>query len=268
MTDQLNWQIDKLILARTHGTAQISVYSVGSTFNSIYMQLSMAVSGVFISQVNRLVSQRADKDLNDLFVKTSRLSMYITCLIMLGFTFFGKAFVLRWAGAEYANSFLVGWLLMLPLTLAMTLGLQLEIARAKNLHHIQIKINIVLCILNFIVSIPLAMKWGALGSALGTFITEVLICFIVQPIFIWKVLKMDMRRVFFELIKILPAMIIPIIVGILLNAFNLIKPNYKYIGLFAVGYTVIYAVSVWFIAMNSDEKAMIKKMVFRKRMRG
>lgn len=268
VTDQLNWQIDKLILARTHGTAQISVYSVGATFNSIYMQLGMAVSGVFISQVNRLVSQRAYKDLNDLFVKTSRLNMYITCLIMLGFTFFGKAFVLRWAGQEYSDSFIVGWLLMMPLTLTMTLGLQGEIARAKNLHHIQIKINIVLCILNFLVSIPLAMKWGALGSAFGTFITEVLICFIVQPIFIWKVLKMDMRRAFFELLKILPAMIIPIIVGILLNVFNLIKPDYKYICLFVVVYTVIYAASVWFIAMNSDEKAMIKKLVFRKRMRG
>ena len=221
VTDQLNWQIDKLILARTHGTTQTSIYSVGSTFNSIYMQLGMAVSGVFISQVNRLVSQNSKMDLDDLFVKTSRLNMYITCLIMLGFTFFGKAFVLRWAGAEYVNSFLVGLLLMLPLTLTMTLGLQGEIARAKNLHHIQIKINIVLCILNFIVSIPLAMKWGALGSALGTFITEIIICFIVQPIYIWKVLKMDMRRVFFELMTILPAMIIPVVIGILLNVFNL-----------------------------------------------
>ena len=112
------------------------------------------------------------------------------------------------------------------------------------------------------------MKWGALGSALGTFITEVIICFIVQPIYIWKVLKMDMRRVFFELMRILPAMIIPIVIGILLNVFNLIKPDYKLIGLFAVGYTAIYAASIWLIAMNSDEKAMIKKLVFRKRMRG
>lgn len=266
VTDQLNWQIDKLILARTHGTTQISVYSVGATFNSIYLQLGMAISGVFISQVNRLVSQRADKELNDLFAKTSRLNMYITCLIMLGFTFFGKAFVMRWAGAEYANSFIVGWLLMLPLTLTMTLGLQMEISRAKNLHHIQIKINIVLCILNFLVSIPLAMKWGALGSALGTFITEVLICFIVQPIYIWKILKMDMKRTFFELLKVLPAMVIPIIVGILLNIFDIIQPNYRSIGLLAIGFAVIYAASVWFIAMNSEEKNMIKKLVFRKRM--
>ena len=265
VTDQLNWQIDKVILARTHGTSQISIYSVGSTFNTIYMKLGLAISGVFIAQVNRLVSKNKNKELDDIFVQTSRLNAYITCLIMLGFTFFGKSFVLRWAGAEYADSFIVGWLLMLPLTLTMTFGLHNAIARAKNLHHIQIKINIVLCVLNFIVSIPLAMKWGALGSALGTFITEVLICFIVQPIYIWKVLKMDMRRVFFELLEVLPAMIIPVIVGILLNVFDLIKPNYKSICLLAVVYTGIYALSVWFIAMNANEKAMIKKLLFIKR---
>ena len=266
VTDQLNWQVDKLILARTHGTKQISIYSVGSIFNSVYMQVGTTVSGIFIAQVNRLVSRNEKKDLDDLFVRTSRLNMYVTCLVMLGFTFFGRAFVLRLAG--YDNSFFVGWLLMFPLTLTMTLGLQLEIGRAKNLHHIQIKINTVLCILNLLVSIPLAMKWGAIGSALGTFLTEVLICFIVQPIYIWKVLKMNLRKTFVELLKILPAMVIPIIVGIFLNYFNMIKPDYKSIGVLAAGYIIIYAVSVWLLAMNNEEKRMIKRMIVRKKSEG
>ena len=264
VTDQLNWQIDKIILARTQGPIQISIYSVGATFNTIYMQLGMAVSGIFIAQVNRLVSRNAQRELDDLFVRISRLNMYITCLVMLGFTFFGKAFVLRWAGQEYLNSFLVGWLLMFPLTLTMTLGLQLEIGRAKNLHYIQIRINTILCIMNMLVSIPLAMKWGALGSALGTFITEVIVCFIVQPIYIWKVLRMDMCRVFFELIKVLPAMIIPAITGVLLNKFEVIKPDFISIVFFGAIYTLVYIISIWIFAMNQDEKTLIKKIVVRR----
>lgn len=264
VTDQLNWQVDKLILARTHGTAQISIYSVGATFNSIYTQISGAVQGVLVAQVNRLVSRNAQKDLDDLFIRTSRLSMYISCLVMSGFTFFGRAFVIRWAGFEYADSFLVAWLLMLPLTLAMTLGLQQEIGRAKNLHYIQVKINIVLCIMNFLVSIPLAVKWGALGSALGTFLTEVLICFIVQPLYIWKVLKLDMRRTFFELSKVLPALTIPVALGVMLNFFNLIKPDYKSITVFALVYSIVYALSIWFLAMSKDEKQMVRRITLRK----
>lgn len=264
VTDQLNWQIDKLVLAHTHGTSQISIYSVGATFNSIFMQLSGAVSGIFITQVNRLVSRNEQSGLNDLFIRTSRLNMYITCFVMLGFTFLGKAFVVRWAGAEYVDAFLVGWLLMMPLTMTMTLGLQLEIGRAKNLHHIQIKINIILCIVNFGVSIPLAIKWGALGSALGTFLTEIVICFIVQPLYIWKILKMDMRRTFFELIKILPAMVIPFILGVILNYFHFIMPEYKSIIIFALIYSVIYALSIWFLAMNKEEKSIVRKIVLRR----
>lgn len=53
---------------------------------------------------------------------------------MFGYTFFDKTFVLRWTGTAYADSFIVGWLLMLSLTLMMTVGLQMEIIRAKNLH--------------------------------------------------------------------------------------------------------------------------------------
>lgn len=264
ITDQLNWQVDKLILARTQGTAQISIYSVGGTFNNVYMQLGMAVSGVFIAHVNRLVSRNEQRQLDDLFVRTSRLNMYITCLLMSGFTFFGRAFVIRWAGMEYADSFLVGWLLMLPMTMTMTVGLQMEIGRAKGLNHIQIGINSILCVLNALVSIPLAMKWGARGSALGTFCTGVLISFVVQPLYIWKILKMDMRRLFFELLSILPAFIAPAIAGVLFNLLGLVKPDYAVIVLLAVIYTAIYGASVWFIAMNSSEKAMVKKLVFRK----
>lgn len=265
VTDQINWQIDKIILARTHGTTQISVYSVGATFNTVYMQIGMAVSGIFVAQVNRLVAKEDHPGLDDLFVRTSRINMYVCCLIMLGYTFFGKAFVTRWAGAEYSDAFLVGWLLMMPLTVTMTMGLQLEVGRAKNLHQIQIWINSILCILNMLVSVPLAMRWGALGSALGTFLTEILICCIVQPIYIWKVLKLDIRRTFYSLTKILLPLFIPIALGVTLNYFQLIQNNYLSIAVCAVIFTAVYAASIWLFAMNNEEKGMITRIITRKK---
>lgn len=265
VSEQINWQIDKFILARTHGTAQISVYSVGTTFNTVYTQIGSAVSGVFIAQVNRLVSRDDHTGLNDLFVRTSRINMYVCCFIMLGYTFFGKVFITRWAGAGYADSFLVGWLLMMPLTLSMTLGLRSAIGQAKNLHHILIRINIILCILNLLISIPLAMKWGALGSAFGTFLSEALIRCVVLPLYTWKTLKMDMRRTFFSLATILPSFLIPVALGVAMNYFHLVKSSYPSIAVYAVIFTVVYVASIWLFAMNREEKDLVRKIIKHKR---
>ena len=69
-----------------------------------------------------------------------------------------------------------------------------------------------------------------------------------------KYVNIDMRRVILELLKVLPAMIIPVFIGIFLNIFDIVKPDYSSISIFAIGYTAIYALSVWFLAMKVEEK--------------
>ena len=44
--DQLNWQVDKLLLARFKGANEVAVYSVGSQFNTYYMTIASAVGNV------------------------------------------------------------------------------------------------------------------------------------------------------------------------------------------------------------------------------
>ena len=263
--DQLNWQIDKFILARTQGTGDISLYSVGATFNTYYMTFSAALSSVFIAQINKLQAKDQDEKLNDLFIQTSRIFGYLVLLVMTAFTIFGHPFVIRWAGAEYDKSYAIGMLLMLPVTISLCMGLGQDIARAKNKHQLQIVINIVVCIINAAVSIPLAIHWGAVGSAIGTFVAEIIICIIIQPIYYQRVLDLDMRRLFTGLIKILPGLIPSAIYGVAIIHFKLVRPSYGNIAVYGMIFIAIYAVSMWFLVMNHQEKELVRKIIRRVR---
>lgn len=262
--DQLNWQVDKFILAWTQGTSEISIYSVGGTFNSYFVQISGAVSGVFIAEINRLVALDDEKKLNSLFRRSSKLFMYIVGMIIVGFFVIGRSFVLCWAGGDYSRSFTVGWLLMTPVTFSLIMGLGQDIARAKNRHQIQILINIVICILNAIVSIPLAMHWGAIGSAVGTFAAETVVCIIVQPIYYKKMLNLEVWVILKDIFRYLPGLILPVIFGIVINHFGLLKSNYGSIVLYGGLYVLIYFISVWMISMGKQERMYMKDYV-RKR---
>lgn len=259
--DQVNWQIDKFILARTHGTGEISIYSVGATFNRYYLLFASALSNVFIAQVNRLQAKDDRDGINSLFIKSSRIFAYFVWLFMSAFFVFGRPFVLRWAGKEYGSSYLIGLLLMLPVTASCTMGLAQDIARAMNKHRIQIFINFAICIVNGVVSIPLAIKWGAVGSAVGTFAAEICMCLIVEPIYYYKVLGLDIKGLMKQICKILPSMIAPIILGIIINHFGLVKANYIYIAAYGAFYIVLYFISMWILVLNSEEKNMLKKAI-------
>lgn len=266
--DQLNWQIDKFILARTRGTGDISLYSVGATFNTYYLTFSGALSGVFIAQINKLQALNESKKINDLFIKSSRIFAYLVWLIMSAYIIFGQQFVIRWAGKEYELSYFVGFLLMLPVTLALTMGLGQDIARAKNKHQLQIVINVSVCIVNALISIPLAIRWGAIGSAVGTFIAEIIICCIIQPIYYKRILGLDIKKFFAETSGILRGLVIPVIYGSVVCYFHLVKPTYGSIGIYGVIYVILYTVSMRVFAMNEQEKnfagTVISKIIKKK----
>lgn len=255
--DQLNWQIDKFILARTQGTGEISIYSVGSTFNTYFILIGGTVSTVFIAEINRLVATKDDIRLNRLFKKTSKLFTYLVGFIMIAFFILGKPFILRWAGKDYGQSFTVGWMLMFPVTFSLIMGLGQNIARAKNKHQLQIIINICVCVVNMLVSIPLAIHFGAVGSAFGTFVAEIVVCIIIQPIYYKKVIGIDVRGVFGDVLRYLPGIIIPVLFGMVINHLNLVKQNYGSIMFYGVLLAIIYAINIMLLSMGKSDRQYV-----------
>lgn len=261
--DQINWQIDKLILSRTQGSMEISIYSIGTTFNTIYMTIPAAISGVFISQANRLVAAQKNDNLMDLFIKTSRMCTYVVLAIMAGYTFFGGKFIERWAGKGFERSYIIGFLLMFPLTFSLVLGMGQDITRAKNKHKWQILLDFCVCIVNLIASIPLAIKWGAIGSAVGTFLSEIMLCCVIQPIYYHRIVGIDMKKTFSSLVPILKCCIIPCIYGLAVNYFDLITASYISIMTHAAVFMVLYCLSAYFLCFNEQEKQIVYYVIHK-----
>lgn len=257
--DQLNWQIDKFILARVSGTSAVSLYSVGSLLNTYFVTIASAVTTVFIAEVNRNVDYK--EKVNAILLKTSKIIAYIVFTIMALFIFIGDKFIILWAGAEYYNSFFVGLLLMFPLTVALPLGVGLDIARAKNKHQKQIVYNLLVCIINFFISIPLAIKFGAIGSAFGTFISEVVICWIIEPIYYKRVLELDVGRIYRALFVLLPSLLPGIVYMIIMRRLGFIVASWIQI-IFHTSIFIFMTFTCFFMfSFSKDEKNKILRMI-------
>ena len=257
--DQINWNLDKILLGRFCGTTAVAIYGVASNLNLMYKNLLSSISSVFVPKINMIVAKAKDvsNQLTDIFTRVGRIQFMMASLILSGFIFFGKQFIKIWAGNGYDDSFSVALLLMIPITVELVQYLGIEIQRAKNMHKARSVIYTVTTVLNVILSIILIQKLGVKGAAIGTAVSVIIGEWFFINIYYQKKIKLDIIYFWKSIFKLVPSLIPPVICGILITRFFKIDSLISLV-VFILIYAVIFALSVYFIGMNKDEKDMIK----------
>ncbi len=273
IVDQINLNIDKVLLTRFHGPEVTAVYSVGYSLHHYFQMFSTSISGVFAPTVHRLVNEsknnvaKLKEVLTTLITKVGRVQFLILALLASGIVFFGKQFIQFWAGDGYEESYIVALFLVIPATIPLIQNVGIEAQRAQNKHQFRAIAYAIMAVINLAISIYLGKKYGAAGSALGTAIAVTLANGLIMNIYYHKECNIDIIKFWKSILRMSLGLIIPIIAGILITRFADLTNIYVFIGGIAV-YSLIYAISMWFIGMNDYEKELVTtplKKVFKKR---
>ncbi len=257
--DQINWSVDKFLLGRFAGTTAVAVYGVGGQINSLYLQFSTSISNVFVPKVNRIVAESNNNTkLTILFTNVGRIQFMVLGLILSGFVFFGHSFVEIWAGQEYEDSYVIALLLIVPVTVPLIQNLGIEIQRAKNMHKARAIVYLFIALANVAISIPLIKLMGPIGAALGTAISLFAGNILFMNWYYHFRIEIDMIYFWKEIMKFIPALIVPSIVGILIVKFVDIR-GFVRLGIVTIIYTIIYFFSMYLFGMNIEEKKIVKE---------
>ena len=265
--DQINWNVDKLILGHTNGTEEIAVYGVASQFNSLFMVFSTTISSVFSPRVNLIAAQKVNNyqtEFTKLMARIGRIQWFILGLLTGGFIVFGKYFIVHiFAGEGYEEAYIVALFLVIPTLIPLIQNVGIEMQRAINKHQFRSIIYMIIAISNVVISIPLADKWGAVGAAMGTAFSLLIGNGLIMNIFYHKVLHINMKYFWKEILKTWKGFLIPTILALLITrcvAFD----NMRIFLINAVIFTVVYCVSILTFSCNVEEKKLIFSMIKRK----
>lgn len=265
--DQVNWSVDKFILGMITGTVGVAVYSLAAQLNTYYLNFSTSISTVFIPRVNRIVAESNDNQvLTKIFTKVGRIQFILLGLIIEGYVFLGQPFIDLWGGDGYGTSYYVGLWLMLPVTIPLIQNLGLEIQRAKNMHKFRSIVFILIAVGNVCLSIPLCKIYGPVGCAIGTAAALLLGNGLIMNWYYQAKVGLDIRYFWWEIIKFVPALIIPGIAGYFIMRYAMIY-SYGILVLWGMTFVGIYGLSMWFAGLNAYEKALfsgpVKKILRR-----
>lgn len=251
----LNDQTDKLIVGITSGTTQVSICAVGMTLYNLFAQFGQTILSMLLPKATRIHIQEDGQAGNyaHIFTKTGRAQLLVLTAVIIGFTMFGQQFVVLWVGREYQMSYWVALVMMWVYFIPYTSGAFAQVLTAQSKLKGLTLIFAISAVLNVLISIPLAYRFGAVGSAVGTGIMVVCCDNIAAHIYFSKVLKVKLRSYFKSIFK---GFWITTIISFAFGAcLNVVGGN-GWGGLIwkLTAYLGIYAACTWFVSLNHNEK--------------
>ena len=193
--DNLYANTDQVILGIVSGTTAVSIYAVGVKITTINQNFSTNISGVFFPRVTKTLEETDGvKKVSNIFIKVSRIQLYILALILFGFVIFGKSFINIWLGKEYLSAYYIILLIITPAIIPLTQNIGISILQAMNKHKFRSVIYLFIAILNIAISIPLAQRYAGIGAAIGTAFANIVGQIITMNIYYYKVAKIDIPK--------------------------------------------------------------------------
>lgn len=256
--DKIYWSTGQFVLGAVSGTIAVSVFAIGIQLQGTYMQLSTAISSVFLPKVTRMVTRDCGNEkLSDLFIRTGRIQFVVMCFILCGFIVFGRPFIRLWAGPEYAESYIITVLFFVSLIIPLIQNLGITILQAKNQLRFRSLLYIGIAFVALVFEIILGKKWGGIGCAIAISGALLLGQGLIMNVYYSRKQGIDIAGFWKEILKM---MIIPVIVStisfFLVERIGLHSWSQLFMGI--IVFSVVYIPLFWFFSMNSEERALIR----------
>lgn len=265
LVDKINWNVDQLLLGAISGTIAVSIYSIASTLNQLFISLSTAISGVFLPKISKIVVHDVHPDiLLKEMLKVGRLQYYVVYFVCTCLILFGKAFIVLWAGDDFLSSYYVALILIVPVCFPLVQNIGLSILQAMNKYKFKAIVDLIMSVFNIIISIILTKLYGVVGAAIGTALSLIICNIFIVNFYYYKKLGIDIFKFWKNILIMTFQFILPTIFIIIFSQFF---DLYRFQNLFICGilYLIIYVIcSIWFV-MNDYEKELFYSFFERKK---
>ncbi len=265
VVDEINWNSDRIVLGMFKGEEAVAVYGAAAQLNIYFMSMATMLTNVFVPRVHRLIAGgRPDKDVSDVFIKVGRIQFMIMCVIMIGFIAIGEGFMRFYTNESYVEqgAFTIALMLMIPTIVPSIQNLGGEIQQAKNKHAFRSITYLIVAVVNVALSIPLCMRFGGVGAALGTSFTVIVGKGLLMNWYYKKHIGLDIGAFWRAILRILLGMAVPLAVAIAMAVFWEITTVSQLL-LGGAGIAVLACVCMWTLGMNKDDREMIAGPLLR-----
>lgn len=249
------------ILGFYSGLVPIAILGIATTIEGYTFTLANALNGMFLPKVSRIIIKN-DGDVLPLMIKIGRLQIYIVGLIVFGFLFLGKEFIMLWVGEGFSKSYLCAVMIIIPSFFHLPQMIGNETVFVKNKVKMLSIVYIIMAIVNIVGAIILTPYWGAYGIC-ASICLAYFVRTIGMDILFYKYLNIDIVAFFKStFIKLGFPLFLCSFGAMGINLIDIELTWFSFI-LKALYFVIIYSLIMYFIGMNQNEKDLIVNPIRR-----
>lgn len=244
-------------------TTGLAIYSVGMILCSMINTINAGISSMLVPKANKMVFNGASTDeLTNTGIRVGRIQALIIALFIFGFITFGREFVYFYVGEDYAISYWIAVVCMIPISIPLVQSFFLNIIIARNENRFRALTYLLVALIN-VVATWYMMKWiGVFGAALATSIANFIGPGLIMNWFYKKHIRLQIGRFWRSLLNVY---FVPSILAALFLFLGKYI-NYYHIPYFIGGIFVFFMLYVslqWLFIMTDYEKKLMKGLINR-----
>lgn len=243
------------ILDAFSGSTSIAILGIATTLEGYTYTFANAINGMFLTKVSRIVSND-NGDVLPLMVKIGRIQIYITALIVFGVICLGDHFIQLWVGAEFEESYLCTLFVIVPCLFQLPQEIGNQTIFVKNKVKKLAIVYVLMALVNIVLAILLAPKFGALGICMSIFVAYMVRTIGMDVIF-YRDLQIDVMSFFKDtFLKFSVPLVLCLVFGFVINIMISIDSWFGFV-IKGICFVVSYVIIMFLLAMNDSEKEII-----------
>lgn len=253
IANQLRFHVDAFVITAYLGLAMVTHYNVGSRIVGYYLILINNAIALVMPVFSKFEGQKNYGKIREIFLFVSKINIAASIFLGGSLLIYGEAFILRWMGEAYIDSYTVLSVLtigMLASTSQITsLTLLFGLSKHKGYAIMALSEGLV----NLVLSLILVRRYGILGVAVGTTIPMLVTSIFILPVYATRVIRI-------KLVNYLRAVFVAILLGAGIQSANwlvvrnLIMPSYANIVELGLCTSFVFITANLFILFNKEER--------------
>lgn len=234
-------------------SSAITILGIAICLEGYIFSFANAINGMFLPKVSRMVTNGNRDEILNLMIRIGRIQIYIIGLMCVGFICVGREFIQVWLGGGYEDVYICALLIILPSFLQLPQEIGNTTIVAEGHVRLQAYAFLLMAVINLALAYPMTRYFSVVGLCASIMIAYIARTVLMDIIF-YKILQINVFKFFKDsYLKIIPSLALVIVVCLLFNHFYT-SAGWIEMVVKILFCTICYGLSVWFFAMNKNEK--------------
>ncbi len=260
----VRFRVSAFIIAASLGLKEVTIYSISLRLIEYYNEAMRSSMGIFLPVFSQYEGKDDYDSLRKQYVFISKIAGYLGLLIGCTLVLFGSEFIRRWMGEAYGQSYSLMIILVVANVFASMQIISAGMLYGISKHKFYIPANVAEALVNVVLSVVLVRYYGLYGIALGVSIPLFIVKLFVEPIYVCKVIKLNIKEYYIKTVFPVIIFAVGFIFGFRYLFSNFIEPDYVSLVVMASVEVILFSIMVYFLGFTRAERNYIWKSIRHK----